>query len=69
MISGTPLCVWCEHWHRRGTYNTCSAFPKGIPAEIFANVIDHRKKHKTQKNNIIYKYTEVMGESKPYLLD
>lgn len=38
-----PQCAFCQYLHRNDkTANTCTAFPDGIPVEIFINEADHR---------------------------
>ena len=42
-----PQCTYCSHWRSPiGTGSdkqTCVAFPKGIPDDIWWNQADHRK--------------------------
>jgi hypothetical protein len=40
-----PLCYDCKHYRPSGTdeRDTCTAFPKGIPDEIYFEAGDHTK--------------------------
>ena len=42
-----PQCLSCRHWvsplDREGDAQTCSAFPVGIPDDIWWNRADHRQ--------------------------
>jgi hypothetical protein len=41
-----PMCIGCA-WLRgdAATPMSCEAYPKGIPPEILASKVDHRKRH------------------------
>ena len=40
-----PSCVLCEHFHRTDREaDTCTAFPKGIPEDIWNGKTDHRER-------------------------
>lgn len=47
VLSRPPQCMYCARW--RSAFGTgitvqkCEAFPKGIPAQIWANLADHRE--------------------------
>lgn len=42
-----PQCLSCKHWvsplETGGDKQTCTAFPKGIPDDIWWNRADHRQ--------------------------
>src|SRR6184192_1058042 len=41
----SPTCMYCRHWSRRGgdQRRTCTAFPDGIPREIWEGKNNHRQ--------------------------
>lgn len=38
-----PMCLACAHLARDSEQATCSAFPEGIPEEIWTNRHDHHQ--------------------------
>lgn len=39
-----PQCLLCAHWNPpSGEKQTCTAFPTGIPDDIWWNRVDHRE--------------------------
>jgi hypothetical protein len=43
-----PMCFWCKHFVKgqgKRRPKVCTAFPEGIPAEIYRNEYDHRLPH------------------------
>ena len=46
------LCFSCRHKFLDGV--GCTAFPSGIPNDILTGKFIHRKRHREQKNNIVY---------------
>ena len=43
-MSVQPMCLACEHLRRdESESHACSAFPEGIPEEIWTNRFDHHE--------------------------
>ena len=43
-IGPAPMCCFCRHLiEKLGDRDVCSAFPEGIPDEIYSEYFDHRK--------------------------
>lgn len=38
-------CIKCKHYHH-DVYNTCDAFPDGIPIKILHDNLEHHKPYK-----------------------
>jgi len=52
-LTPSTLCNACKH---RIDYNTCKAFPEGIPKELHNQL--HYEKHPSQKNDIVFELGE-----------
>lgn len=46
------ICIKCKHYNIKK--NTCEAFTKEIPYEIYVGINDHTKPLPSQKNTIIF---------------
>ena len=46
MIGPAPLCCYCVHERFQKELMACTAYPDGIPDEIFWSIHDHRKPFK-----------------------
>ena len=60
MITPTPKCVFCKHYHEFANFNklTCNAFPSGIPEKIIDGEFEHTKKYPRQRNSILFEPKE-----------
>ncbi|MEO0596713.1 MAG: hypothetical protein AAF126_11420, partial [Chloroflexota bacterium] len=46
-------CWFCQHFDVTSGWTktpTCTAFPDGIPTEIYANIFDHREKYENDND-------------------
>lgn len=43
LLALSPMCVDCKHLRRWGVGRKCTAFPGGIPDEIWSGIVTHRK--------------------------
>src|SRR3954468_19797796 len=43
-MTGSPICTFCKHLDRRPDRRlSCAAFPGGIPAEVYENLMPHTR--------------------------
>jgi hypothetical protein len=43
MTTHIPQCLSCRHYTTDPREITCTAFPSGIPVQIWNNLFDHRR--------------------------
>ena len=53
-------CIDCIHFNRK-TWNSCKAFPKGIPPDIVMGYFEHTKPHKGD-NGIQFELLDIKKE-------
>lgn len=59
-------CWRCKHYKKIGNTMSCSAFPDGIPREVFSEEILHFKKMENQVGDFIFEPTEKEDYYKKY---
>ena len=54
MTPRSPDCLKCKHFHYADyAENTCNAYPRGIPENIFSSIIEHKTSNGND-NGIFY---------------
>jgi len=56
MTTTTPQCLTCKHYRETAVGAACTAFPDGIPDDIFRNVVMHSTPIEGD-NGIIWEWT------------